>query len=100
MSPKTAGDALPRTDDEQPDEIVDPRAMRALTHPVRIDLIEALAMYGPLTATAAAEHIGQSPTTCSFHLRQLAKYGFVTSAAKPGARERPWKLERYGLRFA
>jgi DNA-binding transcriptional ArsR family regulator len=80
--------------------IRDPRALRALTHPVRIALLETLAMHGPLTATRAGELIGESGTTCSFHLRQLAKYGFVTDAGVPGTRERPWRLSRFGLHFA
>jgi hypothetical protein len=67
---------------------------------VRIALLETLAMHGPLTATRAGELIGESGTTCSFHLRQLSKYGFVTDAGVPGTRERPWRLSRFGLRFA
>jgi len=89
-----------RPDPAEETEIRDPRALRALTHPVRIALLETLAVHGPLTATRAGEHIGESGTTCSFHLRQLAKYGFVTDAGTPGTRERPWRLSRFGLRFA
>ena len=55
----------------------DPLAMRALAHPVRIRLLEELTFRGPLTATQAAHYIGESPSSCSFHLRTLAKYGFV-----------------------
>ena len=66
-------------------DVNDPKTLRALTHPVRLALLEALALEGPLTATAAGELIGESPTTCSFHFRQLAKYGFVEEAASgPG----------------
>ena len=61
----------------EPRRLTDPRAMRAVAHPVRIALLEVLGTEGPLTATQAGEHIGESPTTCSFHLRQLAKYGFI-----------------------
>jgi hypothetical protein len=73
--------------------------MRAITHPVRLALIEALGMEGPLTATQAAEVIGESPTTCSFHFRQLAKYGFVEQAATGPGRSRSWRLTRIGMRF-
>ena len=58
-------------------EVRDAQTMRALAHPVKIALVEVLSLEGPLTATEAGERIGESPTTCSFHLRQLAKYGFV-----------------------
>ena len=61
-------------------EITDARTLRALSHPVRLALIEQLTIGGPMTATEVGELIGESPTTCSFHLRQLAKYGFVEEA--------------------
>lgn len=80
-------------------ELAYPRAMRAITHPVRLALIEAVAMEGPLTATQAAEMIGESPTTCSFHFRQLAKYGFVEQASTGPGRMRSWRLTRIGMRF-
>lgn len=80
-------------------ELTEPRAMRALTHPVRLALLEALALEGPLTATGAAEVIGESPTTCSFHFRQLAKYGFVEQAETGPGRMRSWRLTRVGMRF-
>ncbi|HTU72086.1 MAG TPA: helix-turn-helix domain-containing protein [Trebonia sp.] len=73
-------------------DLRDPRAMRAMTHPVRLALIEALSLEGPLTATQAGELIGEPPNTCSFHLRQLAKYGFVEEAGPAPGRSRPWRL--------
>jgi len=72
-------------------ELTDPRALRALAHPVRLSLVGALRRDGPLTATRAGELIGESATTCSFHLRQLAKYGFVEEAGGGRGRERPWR---------
>ena len=71
--------------------ITDARMLRALSHPVRLALLEAL-QGGPLTATQAANLIGESPTTCSFHLRQLAHYGFVEEAGGGSGRSRPWRL--------
>jgi DNA-binding Lrp family transcriptional regulator len=86
-------------DDPHVRELTDPRAMRALTHPVRLALLEALGVEGPLTATGAADVIGESPTTCSFHFRQLAKYGFVEQAATGPGRMRSWRLTRVGMHF-
>jgi predicted ArsR family transcriptional regulator len=80
-------------------ELTDPKTMRALTHPVRLALLEVLAMEGPLTATEAGELIGESPTTCSFHFRQLEKYGFVEEAGVGPGRQRHWKLAHVGMRF-
>jgi predicted ArsR family transcriptional regulator len=74
--------------------------LRALTHPVRIALIEALTIHGSMTATEASQRIGESPTTCSFHLRQLAKYGFVEEAGGGPGRRRPWKLTTIGAQIA
>jgi hypothetical protein len=73
--------------------------MRALAHPVRIALIEELVLGGAMTATEAADRIGESPTTCSFHLRQLAKYGFVEEAGGGKGRSRPWRMTSVGLSF-
>jgi DNA-binding transcriptional ArsR family regulator len=81
-------------------ELTDPKTLRALTHPVRLALLEALALEGPLTATQAGELIDESPTTCSFHFRQLAKYGFVEEAGAGPGRQRPWKISHTGMRFS
>jgi DNA-binding transcriptional ArsR family regulator len=80
-------------------EITDARTLRALAHPVRIALIEELTLGGAMTATEVAEHIGESPTTCSFHLRQLAKYGFVEEAGGGKGRSRPWRMTSVGMSF-
>jgi DNA-binding transcriptional ArsR family regulator len=69
----------------------DPKALRALAHPTRLTLLGMLRRSGPLTATAAAELIGESSASASFHLRQLAKYGLVEEAGGGTGRERPWR---------
>ena len=74
-------------------QINDAKTMRALSHPVRIALLEMLSIEGPMTATEVGERIGESPTTCSFHLRQLAKYGFVEEAGGGKGRARPWRMK-------
>jgi DNA-binding transcriptional ArsR family regulator len=80
-------------------ELTDPRTMRALAHPTRLTLLELLRHAGPLTATEAGERIGESPASCSFHLRQLAKYGFVEEAPRAGGRRRPWRATHVGMTF-
>jgi DNA-binding MarR family transcriptional regulator len=52
-----------------------------------------------MTATEIGERIGESPTTCSFHLRQLAKYGFVEEAGGGKGRARPWRMTSIGMSF-
>lgn len=68
----------------------DPTRMRALAHPLRLRLMELLGELGEATATTCADRTGESVASCSFHLRQLAKYGFVEAAEQRG-REKPWR---------
>ncbi len=72
-------------------ELSDPHALRALAHPLRMTLLGLLRREGPLTATQAAELSGESPASCSFHFRQLARYGLVEEAGGGRGRERPWR---------
>jgi hypothetical protein len=79
--------------------ITDPTVMRALAHPVRMALIELFGVHPTLTATQASEALGESPANCAFHLRTLAKYGFVEEAGGGRGRERPWKASTESLRI-
>lgn len=81
---------------DAPRRLTDPASMRALSHPVRLALVEVLTLHGSLTATQASKLIGETPTTCSFHLRQLAKYGFVEEAGPMPGRSRPWRITQLG----
>jgi DNA-binding transcriptional ArsR family regulator len=68
-------------------------ALRALAHPLRLRLLELAAAEGSVTTSLASERTGESSANCSFHLRLLARHGFLVGAA--GARdrrERPWRL--------
>jgi hypothetical protein len=90
--------------DREPMSITDPTVMRALAHPVRMALIELFGVHPTLTATQASDALGESPANCAFHLRTLAKYGFVEEAGGGRGRERPWrataKSQRIRLRTA
>jgi predicted transcriptional regulator len=79
-------------DVDEPVPLTDARAMRAVAHPVRMALIELFGYHDTLTATQASELLGESPANCAFHLRTLAKYGFVREAGGGKGRERPWTL--------
>lgn len=72
-------------------EVTDPKAMRALAHPVRMALLELFDVSPTLTATRASEVLGESPANCAFHLRTLAKYGLIEEAGGGRGRERPWR---------
>lgn len=78
-----------------PDETVvvqDPRALRALAHPLRNRLLGLLRRDGPSTATLLGRAVGESSGSTSYHLRQLAVHGFVEDAPGEGrGRERWWR---------
>ncbi len=79
--------------------ISDARTMRALAHPVRLALLEALGREGELTATRAGEILDESPGNMSWHLQTLAKYGYVEEAGGGKGRSRPWRLSAISNRF-
>jgi len=75
--------------------------MRALAHPARIAILQRLALDGPSTATECAAVAGLSPSACSYHLRALARYGFVDEdpdSAVDG-RHRPWRARIISMSF-
>ena len=75
----------------------DARELRALAHPLRIALLELIGLNGPTTATEAAKVIGGSPANAAYHLRTLAKYGYIVEAEGGAGRERPWKIGSVAL---
>lgn len=74
--------------------VTDPKALRALAHPIRLTLMGLLRTQGPLTATKAGDLMGESSASMSFHLRQLAKYGLVEETGGGQGRERPWRATK------
>jgi hypothetical protein len=80
--------------------LTDPKAMRALAHPLRMAILDLFAVRETLTATQASEALSESPANCAFHLRTLAKYGFVREAGGGRGRERPWTLVNRGWTLA
>ncbi len=81
-------------------EITDPKAMRALAHPVRLAILERLRRHGPATATQLAPEVGATPSVTSWHLRHLAGFGLVRDAEPgPDRRARRWEAVGRGFRF-
>jgi DNA-binding transcriptional ArsR family regulator len=75
--------------------------MRALAHPARIAILQHLVIEGPATATACAQVAGLSPSACSYHLRALARYGFIEEdpASAADGRHRPWRASVLAISF-
>ncbi len=70
-----------------------PDRLRGLAHPVRVRVLAALRTAGPSTATALAQRLGLNSGATSYHLRQLAAYGFIVEADELGnRRDRFWKV--------
>lgn len=74
-------------------EITDPKAIRALAHAARLEVISELySTQVSRTATELAQQTGLTPSAMSYHLRALQKWGIVGPAEPTGdARERRWK---------
>lgn len=81
-------------------ELTDARTLRALAHPVRLAILEVLHAEGTATPTECGVEVGESPQSCSYHLRALAKYGFVRRAESEDGRETRWELAASGFRFS
>ncbi|MFI8908634.1 winged helix-turn-helix domain-containing protein [Streptomyces albidoflavus] len=81
--------------EQQPSSRIDlthnPAALKALTHPLRVRLLGLLRADGPATASELAAITGETSASTSYHLRVLARHGFVSEAAARDARERRWQ---------
>jgi DNA-binding MarR family transcriptional regulator len=83
-----------------PERVLDVVALKALAHPLRTQLWDAL-MAGPATASQLAERLGESSGLTSYHLRQLAKHGFIEEDPGRGtARERFWRCVEADTRIS
>ena len=77
--------------------VEDPRSIRALAHPARLAMINALASGEELTATQCAELTGLSPSATAYHLKLLERHGYAEAASpRPDRRERPWRAAGTG----
>ena len=75
-----------------PLHVENPRNIRALAHPARLAIINALATGDELTATQCAELTGLSPSATAYHLKLLERYDLAEPApARSDGRERPWR---------
>jgi len=73
--------------------------MRALAHPTRLALLDHLHGVEQATATECAAVVGESPSSCSYHLRALARWGFVEEGEGGVGRERPWRATAARVEF-
>jgi len=72
--------------------ILDTSALKALAHPLRVQIYDILSQRGPQTASTLAELTGESSGATSYHLRALARHDLIREVAGRGTgRERWWE---------
>src|SRR5437868_15179253 len=65
--------------------------LRALAHPLRLQLLQVLQAEGPATASQLGRRLGEWSGATSYHLRALHRAGMVEEAEQRNARERWWQ---------
>jgi DNA-binding transcriptional ArsR family regulator len=70
---------------------MDAAQLRALAHPLRLQLLHVLHAEGPATASQLGRRLGESSGATSYHLRALHRAGMVEEAEQRNARERWWQ---------
>src|SRR3954451_14570278 len=73
--------------------------MRALAHPTQLALLDHLHSGEQATATECGLFVADSPSSCSYRLRALGKWGFVEEGEKGVGRERPWRAAASRIEF-
>ncbi|MGW5867979.1 ArsR/SmtB family transcription factor [Streptomyces sp. NPDC055239] len=96
----------PGTTDDAPEELSDLRVLKALAQPRRQQMLQHLTAHGPATSATLAKALGLNTGATSYHLRELARYGFVEETEGAGAdagaghgRERWWRAVPGDRRF-
>jgi predicted ArsR family transcriptional regulator len=93
-----------RPPDPTSDVVLDSRSLRGIAHPLRVELLRRLREDGPSTASRLAEKVNTSSGATSYHLRQLALYGFIVEDETPTGsarqpRERWWRAAHRSTQF-
>jgi DNA-binding transcriptional ArsR family regulator len=73
--------------------------VKALAHPLRVQILRYLQLHKRASVTDLAENLGETTGATSYHLRQLARHGFVeefdaeeAEARRVGRRRRWWRM--------
>lgn len=71
--------------------------LKAMAHPLRVQILGLLRTHGPATASGLAGRLGLTSGALSYHLRQLERFGFIAEDAERGDnRDRWWRaVHRY-----
>ncbi|KAA9150664.1 helix-turn-helix transcriptional regulator [Microbacterium lushaniae] len=86
---------------ERPNRILDAGALRALAHPLRVQIYDILSQYGPQTSSSLAALTGESSGATSYHLRALARQDLIREVTGRGTgRERWWERPVGGVELS
>lgn len=89
-----------KTPDATAPRPIDGGALRALAHPLRVQIYDILSQYGAQTASSLAAMTGESTGATSYHLRALAKHDLIReSPGRGNARERWWERPKGSVTF-
>ncbi|MET8568653.1 helix-turn-helix domain-containing protein [Streptomyces sp. NPDC004783] len=79
--------------------ITDLGRLKALAHPLRMQLYRALCVSATATASQLAEQVDEAVSLVSYHLRKLAEHGLIEEAERQSAdgRERWWRPASDGV---
>jgi DNA-binding transcriptional ArsR family regulator len=82
-------------------EVSDPHRLRALAHPLRMQLLRLIRQNQPATGARLAELTGESTASVSYHLSVLHKHGYIEPDPVPGPtrRHKPWRTTYESLRI-
>jgi DNA-binding transcriptional ArsR family regulator len=80
--------------------VLDTSALKALAHPLRVEIYDILSQFGAHTASSLAARMGESSGVTSYHLRALAKHDLIREVEDRGTgRERWWERPPGGVSF-
>src|SRR5690242_9853544 len=80
---------------------LDAASLKALAHPLRVQIMRALDLREQMSVTSLAAELGETTGAVSYHLRQLARHGLVEEGdpetpeeGRPavGRRRRMWRM--------
>jgi DNA-binding transcriptional ArsR family regulator len=80
---------------------IDAAGLKAMAHPLRVQILRLLELHRRASVTSLAEELGESTAAISYHLRQLARHGFVedfepddlaSGKPSPGRKQRWWRM--------
>src|SRR4051812_24448381 len=81
----------------RPGRQLDPGSLRAVAHPVRVQILSRLPVDGPPTSAALPRRLKERSRPTSWHLAKLAEHGLIEEVPERGTlRERWWRATAPG----